>query len=109
MNKSDYKCSAKSCSLPLYSEGALTRGLCPACHLFGTAEYRGRVRFGIGNLCGDANTEWFNPPHLAALRSCCLFTMASQPDTLFSMRRYDFIDLAKKIAGSHILKTGYLF
>jgi len=41
------KCDAKSCSIPLYREGALPSGLCPACHLFGVAGYKGRVRFGF--------------------------------------------------------------
>ena len=37
-----------------------TAGLCPACHLFGTPAYRGRVRFGIAFLDGDAG--WYMGP-----------------------------------------------
>jgi CRISPR/Cas system CSM-associated protein Csm3 (group 7 of RAMP superfamily) len=44
------KCDAKFYELPLYREGALADGLCPACHLFGAAGYKGRIRFGLGRL-----------------------------------------------------------
>ncbi len=40
-------CKAKSSSLPLYREGTTPRGLCPACHLFGVAGYKSRIRFGM--------------------------------------------------------------
>lgn len=40
-------CVAQSCPLPFYREGAPSEGLCPACHLFGTTGYQGRVRFGF--------------------------------------------------------------
>lgn len=33
-------------------------GLCPACHLFGTPYYRGRVRFGMARL--DGKPRWYN-------------------------------------------------
>jgi CRISPR-associated protein (TIGR03986 family) len=45
-------CSAKTCPLPVYREGYPVRGLCPACHLFGTQMYKGRVRFGFALLEG---------------------------------------------------------
>jgi CRISPR/Cas system CSM-associated protein Csm3 (group 7 of RAMP superfamily) len=51
------KCDAKSCSLPLYREGTLTNGLCPACHLFGAPGYKGRLRFGIGMVKEGSSTE----------------------------------------------------
>jgi len=46
-------CSAKTCPLPIYREGYPVRGLCPACHLFGTQMYKGRVRFGFALLEGE--------------------------------------------------------
>ncbi|MCP4688441.1 MAG: TIGR03986 family CRISPR-associated RAMP protein, partial [Desulfobacterales bacterium] len=36
-------------------------GLCPACHLFGTPYYRGRVGFGFARLAGAA-PRWCVPP-----------------------------------------------
>lgn len=43
-------CTAQTGSCAFYREGAPARGLCPACHLFGTQGYRGRVRFGFATL-----------------------------------------------------------
>lgn len=37
-----------------------TEGLCPACHLFGAPAYKGRVRFGIAFLDGEA--RWYMGP-----------------------------------------------
>ena len=39
------------------------RGLCPACHLFGTTFYKGRVRFGFAWLTGeDGAPRWYKGP-----------------------------------------------
>lgn len=35
------------------------KGLCPACHLFGTTHYKGRVSFGIAWLKNDRPTAWY--------------------------------------------------
>jgi len=40
----------ESCPSSFYREGTPSRGLCPACHLFGTTGYQGRVRFGFARL-----------------------------------------------------------
>ena len=41
-------CTAKTCNPALYREGYPVNGLCPACYLFGTTGYKGRLRFGYG-------------------------------------------------------------
>jgi len=39
------------------------RGLCPACHLFGTTYYKGRVRFGFAWLSNvDETPKWYMGP-----------------------------------------------
>lgn len=35
------------------------KGLCPACHLFGTTHYKGRVSFGIAWLKNDRPAAWY--------------------------------------------------
>ena len=47
-------CDAKTCQIPVYREGYPIKGLCRACHLFGTTGYKGRVRFSFAKLNGDA-------------------------------------------------------
>ncbi len=41
-------CTGKDCPVPIYREGYPARGFCPACQLFGTQMYKGRVRFSFG-------------------------------------------------------------
>lgn len=45
--------SGSPCPSPFYREGTPSRGLCPACHLFGTTGYQGRVRFSFAHLEGE--------------------------------------------------------
>jgi hypothetical protein len=52
------QCSPNSCGLELYREGRILQGLCPACHLFGTAGYQGRVRFGFATLAGEKTWQY---------------------------------------------------
>ncbi len=47
-------CDAKTCPIPVYREGYPIKGLCRACHLFGTTGYKGRVRFSFAKLNGEA-------------------------------------------------------
>lgn len=54
------ECRPEVCGMQLFREGILTKGLCPACHLFGAAGYQGRVRFGFARLDGEA--KWQRSP-----------------------------------------------
>ena len=48
-------CVATDCSIPIYREGSAGMGLCPACRLFGTQTYKGRVSFGFAALTGNGS------------------------------------------------------
>ncbi|GEM_PF-116083 len=59
-------------------------GLCPACHLFGTTDYKGRVSFGLG--WHESNTpKWYMPEDNSQKGSHLTLPLLERPRPTWSM------------------------